>query len=215
MAQIAPAGHGTGGTAPATPRAGTEPGPVDEAEAEAAERARADRRRRALRATWGDMVRSLIVIVAVVAGLILLVPRPDRVRQAPVDLGSAAAAATRALGYDVSVPEGLPETWIPVDATVSTGSDGTRMWAVSYETPTGYAGLRESAEPTEAWESVQVLDGDEGARQTIGGVTWTHRDRPDRGTTGLVRREGGITTIVLGLGSAEAALTLAAATPMP
>jgi hypothetical protein len=169
------------------------------------------RRRSSLRATWVDMVRSLVVIVAIVAGLVLLVPRPQRVEQPPADVASAASAAATTLGFRVSVPRGLPETWVPTSAGVLDGSEGVRAWAITYRTPSGYAGLRQAAEPNPGWEAVMVADGEAGSSVVIAGESWLHRDRPDKGTTNLVHRSPGLTTITSSLGSVDDAARLAGA----
>lgn len=171
----------------------------------------AARRRTALRATWLDMVRTLVVIVAIVVALVLLVPRPQGVEQPAVDVASAASAATRSLGFDVAVPQGLPASWRPTSAEVLTGEDGVRAWAVSYRTPSGYAGLRQARGATPKWESVVAVHGEPGATETVGGLPWQHRDRADRGTTTLVHRAGGMTVITTSLGSKDDARVLAAA----
>lgn len=157
------------------------------------------------------MVRSLAVIAAIVAGLVLLVPRPQQVQQPPVDVASAASAATRILGFEVSVPRGVPDTWQPTSAGVLDGSAGVRAWAISYRTPSGYAGLRQAADPNPGWEAVMVAEGEPGSTEVIAGVAWLHRDRPDKGTTNLVRRAPGLTTITSSLGSVDDAARLAAA----
>ena len=170
-------------------------------------------RRSSLRTTWYDMVRSLVVVVAIVTGLVLLVPRPQGVEQPAVDVASAASAATRSLGFEVAVPRALPATWVPTSAGIQAGEDGVRAWAVSYRTPSGYAGLRQASTPSDRWESVAVIHGTPGDTVTLGGVYWLHRDRPDRGTTSLVRRVDGMTFVTSSLGSAEDAAVLATAVP--
>jgi hypothetical protein len=167
-------------------------------------------RRSSLRTTWFDMVRSLVVVVAIVVGLVLLVPRPQGVEQPAVDVTSAATAATRTLGFEVAVPRGLPPTWVPTSAGVQDGVDGVRAWAITYRTPSGYAGLRQASTPSDRWESVAVIHGRPGDTETVGGVFWLHRDRPDRGTTNLVRRLDGMTWVTSSLGSATDAAVLAA-----
>jgi hypothetical protein len=179
------------------PEASPEPGPT--------------RRRSPLRATWFDMVRSLVVIVAIVVGLVLLVPRPHEVAQPAVDVTSAASAATRSLGFEVAVPRGLPATWKPTTAEVQTGADGVRAWAISYRTPAGYAGLRQARNATPKWESTVAVHGEPGATQTVGGLDWQHRDRADRGTTTLVHRADGMTVVTTSLGSRDDASVLAEA----
>jgi len=169
------------------------------------------RRRSSLRPTWVDMVRSLVLIAAIVAGLVLLVPRPQRVEQPPVDVASAATAATRILGFEVSVPRDVPATWVPTSAGVLDSSEGVRAWAISYRTPSGYAGLRQAANPNPGWEAVMVAEGEPGSSLVISGTDWLHRDRPEKGTTNLVHRAPGLTTITSSLGSVDDAARLAAA----
>jgi hypothetical protein len=156
--------------------------------------------------TSADMVRSMVVIVAVVGVLLLLVPRPSKLPTQSVDVSEAASSATSQLGFTPSVPKGLPDGWTAVAADVQQATDRIPTWHLSYLTPSGrYAGVQEAAHPTTAWENRQVTDGS--ARQgehQAGGKTWMVRSRTDRGITSWVLRTPERTTIVTGTaGEAE------------
>jgi hypothetical protein len=146
-----------------------------------------------------DMLRSMLVIIAIVGLLLLIVPRPNRIPQRTLDVPAAAAAAAADLGFTPSVPKGLPEGWTAVAADVQRATGDTPTWHVSYLTPTGhYAGIQEAADPSPAWEARQVTDGaDQGIHQ-VAGKDWIVRSRMDRGITSWVLRTPGRTTIVTG-----------------
>lgn len=144
------------------------------------------------------MVRSLAVIIAVVAALVLIVPRPNEVVQ-PVDVQAAAAGARAGLPFEPAVPSGLPTGWAPRTAKLQRGTDGVQMWLLSYATPKGtFAGVRQGANPTDTWEDRQVTDGGETGTRRVADQDWVVRSRLDRGITSWVLRRPGVTTIVTG-----------------
>jgi hypothetical protein len=173
--------------------------PPADAQAQAQAEVALARRRRGLRQSAWDMVRSMVVVIAVVVALVLLVPRPNEVVQPEVDVASAAAAAKGRLGIQVAVPAGLPAGWSTTSASVQTGTDGVLSWRVGYLTPSGQAaGIIQGVRPTAAWEGAQVIDGAPRGSAAIDGRTWVLRSRPDRGITNYVLRQDGLTTIVTG-----------------
>jgi hypothetical protein len=147
----------------------------------------------------GDMVRSMLVVLAVVAGLVLLVPRPERVSQPSVDVASAAAGAAAEAGFALSVPQGLPAGWQATSARLQRGTDGVATWHVGYVTPSGqFAGFEQAGDPTPAWEDTQVTDGRPAGTVRVAGQDWIVRSRTDRGITSWVLRGPDRTTIVTG-----------------
>lgn len=177
------------------------------------------RRRQALRKSAADMLRTLAVVVAVVVGIVLLVPRPNSVNQPPVDVARAAAAAADGLGFTPAVPAGLPPGWSATSAKVQRGTDGVATWHVGYLTPAGRAGgYVQAARPTPAWENAQVTDGAEQGTVDVGGTAWLTRSRLDRGITSLVLRGTGprdVTTIVTGRATPDELRQLITALALP
>jgi hypothetical protein len=162
------------------------------------------------------MVRTLVVIVGLVALVVLLVPRPNEVAMPTVDVASAAQAGVAAAGFPVSVPRDLPEGWTPTSARVQRGTDGVMTWHLGYVTPSGlYAGVEQAAGATGAWEDRQVTDGREAGTRVIDGRTWIMRGRPDRGIISMVLRQENLTTVVTGRATQAELDELATALPLP
>ena len=61
--------------------------------------------------TYGNMVRSLLVILGMVAVLVAIVPRVQSIQQPPVDASSVVTDAARQSGLPFDAPVGLPDGW--------------------------------------------------------------------------------------------------------
>ena len=169
--------------------------------------------RRGTRGTVADMLRTLAVILGCVAVLVLIVPRPNEVRQPDVDAAGAARTARASLGFEPAVPAGLPAGWAARRSEVQVGTDRVRMWSLQYWTGRGYASVRQARGATPGWEARQVTDGREDGTVTVAGREWVVRSRTDRGITSWVLRAGGLTTVVTGTASAAELETLASHLP--
>ena len=80
--------------------------------------------------TLGDMVRSLGLVLVVVAVILLLDlrPKPDEVK--PVDPGPSLAQARQAAPYDVYAPDPAPGGWAPTVARFEPAPPANRgRWA--------------------------------------------------------------------------------------
>ena len=175
-------------------QAGADPAGADPAGADPAAR-----RRAGLLKSAGDMTRSLAVIVAIIVGVLLLIPRTNQVVQPATDVASAAQGAAGRAGFALAVPQGLPGGWRSTSARLQRGTDGVLTWHVGYVTPQGrYAGFEQAGSPTANWESTQVTDGREQGSVSVAGSSWLVRSRTDRGVTSWVLRAPGRTTIVTG-----------------
>lgn len=168
---------------------------------------------RGTRRSVADMLRTLAVIVGFVVVLVLIVPRPNEVRQPDVDAVAAARSAAPGLSFEPAVPAGLPAGWAARRAAAQVGTDDVRMWSLQYWTGTGYASVRQARGATPAWEARQVTDGRENGTVTIDGREWVVRSRTDRGITSWVLRAGDLTTIVTGTVPAAELETLATRLP--
>jgi hypothetical protein len=168
---------------------------------------------RGTRRSVADMLRTLAVIIGCVVVLVLIVPRPNEVRQPDVDATAAARAARPALSFEPAVPAGLPAGWAARRAEAQEGTDGVPMWSLQYWTGTAYASVRQARGATPAWEARQVTDGREAGTVTVAGREWVVRSRTDRGITSWVLRAGDLTTIVTGTAPAAELETLAGRLP--
>jgi hypothetical protein len=173
-------------------------------------------RRGILGKTARDMVYSLLVIVALVVGLVLLVPRPNAVVRPAVDVASAASAAGQELSFTPSVPRGLPSGWSSTNARVERDSAQVMTWRVGYTTPSGrFAGFLQAAAPPLRWENAQAADGAVTGSTVIDGRTWITRRREDRGISTLVLRGTRVTTVVTGRATPAEIETLVRSLPLP
>jgi len=168
---------------------------------------------RGTRRSVADMLRTLAVIIGCVVVLVLIVPRPNEVRQPDVDAAAAARVARAGLSFVPAVPAGLPAGWAARRAEVQAGTDDVPMWSLQYWTGTGYASVRQARGATPDWEARQVTDGRENGTVTIDGRAWVVRSRTDRGITSWVLRAGDLTTIVTGTASTAELETLASRLP--
>ncbi len=167
-----------------------------------------------------NMLRSLLVILALVAGLIMLVPRVTEVRQPPVDAFGVAAAAVRDSGTPYWAPVGLPEGWVSTVARYGPWTDSVRTWQAGWTTPTGgFVGLKQATAPTDSWLSVATSKGVEpkapaASTAELGGRSWQVLV-DERGQTHLVNRDGGLTTVVSSLrGMPDASVFVPALAPV-
>jgi Protein of unknown function (DUF4245) len=139
------------------------------------------------------MIRTLLVILAVVVIVYFLVPRPSQVVQPAADVGGAAAAAVSQLGFEPLVPQGLPADWVPTEAAVRNATDGIKEFHIGYRVGTGvkdnaYAGVEQATRLTSRWLEVNDAGGTKVAEVTIDGITWEQLDKPERAYTSLLLR---------------------------
>jgi Protein of unknown function (DUF4245) len=158
------------------------------------------------------MVRSMLVVLAVVAAVVLLFARPHGRIERPVDLGGSVAQA-RAAGLQVSAPR-LPAGWRATSARFSPDTaEGLPTWHVGYLTPDQtYAGVDVTRGATPAWVAGVVgSDAEPSGAREVGGTTWQVLDPEGSTLKGLVRAQGDVTTVVSGRASARQLGVLAAA----
>lgn len=149
--------------------------------------------------TVGDMVRSLALVLVVVAVIFLLTVRnePDNVGTR-IDFGPQLAAARDAATYDVLAPVGLPRSWKATSARGS--SEGAAVtWHLGLLTPAGdYAAVEQSDGPRRTF-----VDGITGGSRPAGAVsidgdTWQRLEGGEPEPRALLRTADGATTLVAG-----------------
>lgn len=168
------------------------------------------------RQTALDMVRSMIVILAFVGGVLLLAPQPDGVEQPQVSgiqAGAALQEATTLLGTTplLLAPSGaLDGADLPQDSVVELGedwrldyarteqADAVDTWRVGVLSPDERrVDLEQALDPTEQWLT-RPEDGRPGLPEPVevGGLTWTVQQRGDGDTswTWTDPSAGGLTT---------------------
>ncbi|MFH8746182.1 DUF4245 domain-containing protein [Streptomyces rimosus] len=154
--------------------------------------------------TVRDMVLSMAVIGALVAGIYVFIPHNDS-RSAEVnavktvDYRVELATARRAAPYAIAAPKGLPEGWRATSVTYRASNDGKGgAWHLGFLDPEQeYAALEQSDAPAKKFIQDVTLGAEKApGKQAVGGVKW---DRY-KGETyrALVREEEGVTTVLTG-----------------
>jgi hypothetical protein len=164
-------------------------------------------KRKSFGSSMADMGRSLGLMIALAAAVLLLTPArglifPDKAnKMQPVDYSSELVGFRELTGVNALAPHSLPRSWRANAATLDhTDSQAGVSMHIGFVTSDGkYAGLDESTMPAQA-ELGQVL-GDSGQKvlgtTTIGGQEWQTRTS-DRGEQAFTRTEGTILVIVTG-----------------
>ncbi|WP_337062074.1 DUF4245 domain-containing protein [Kineococcus sp. G2] len=144
-----------------------------------------------------SMVISMALILAVVALVVWVVPRPSSVQQPPADVADAAAGASE-LPFVPPVPE-VPQGWTATSAEVNRSTDSVLTWHVGYRTDEGeYLAVEVAAAGTAGWVRAQTAGGAEDGTVQVDGREWQRYLQPDRGRRSLVRTDDGVTVVVTG-----------------
>lgn len=150
--------------------------------------------------TIRDMVLSLVVIGAAVAGIYVFVPHDDTAKPVKrVNYEVELATAKRAAAYPVLAPQGLGKDWKPT--TVRFNGAEQDHWHLGFHSPDGkYVAVEQSTEKARVFID-QVTRGAEesGRREQLGGDTWTRYQGPTYDA--LVRADKGATTVITGSAS--------------
>lgn len=157
--------------------------------------------------TMPNMLRSMAVIVALMALVFFMMPRINSVSQPPVDVLTNAEVVRDTTGWPIEVPEGLPKGWQPTAVRYVKSTGGLMTWHVGYQTPAGtYVALEQTQGATDDWVRAQTNRAPAGETRTIEGTTWTSYVREDKKQNSLVDRPSdanALTTVVTGTGDFE------------
>ena len=174
--------------------------------------------KRRQRQTVRNLVASLLASLAVVAVIVLIVPRSDTPIERDVDVRAVAAQAQAGIEQELAVPE-LPDGWRSNDASLRQGeADGVRAWYAGYLTPSNeYAGMYQGLGANPTWTAELLANTIATGVVMIDGVEWTVYDNresdADVGNAryGLVTEAGESTFVLLGTAAPEEFETLARA----
>jgi hypothetical protein len=120
------------------------------------------------------MVRSLLVILGMVAVLVAVVPRTQSIKQPPVDAVSVVADAVRQSGLPFETPVGLPDGWSATNARYAASTDGLPTWQAGWSTPSGgYVAIRQTKNASPAWLQAATSGGTQTGTTELVGRTWT------------------------------------------
>jgi len=120
--------------------------------------------------TYGNILRSLLVVFGIVAVLVAIVPRVQSIQQPPVDAAAVVADAVRQSGLPFEAPVGLPDGWSPTNARYATSTDDLPTWQAGWTTPKdGYMAIRQTKDASPAWLQAATSGGHQtGTRQIAG-----------------------------------------------
>ncbi|GAA1726050.1 hypothetical protein GCM10009710_03440 [Aeromicrobium alkaliterrae] len=145
----------------------------------------------------GDIVRSVVVLAAIVLGIwafgLLQTSTPDDpVRD--VDYASTADSARQAATYPLLAPASLPDEWRPNGVRFTPG--GTQPWHLGVLTAQDrYIGLEQEKVPADDLLEVHADGAKAAGTLDIAGVTWQRFDGPKNRIT-LVQETPEVTTLV-------------------
>lgn len=163
--------------------------------------------------TLGNMFRSMLVVLGLVAVLIFLVPRQNEVTQPPVDVTPVAQQVVQETGWPILAPVGLPEGWRATSVRYVRSTDGLMTWHVGYQSPQGdYVAVEQTKGATSLWIAAQTNRGRPDGTLDAAGRTWMKINRLDKVQRSLVSRGAGkqdLTTIVTGTAPYERLATFA------
>jgi len=150
----------------------------------------------------GRLLRLLfsgVVVVAVVAAVVMGVPRQNQASVPSGDYLAAVADARRQAPYHLLAPEGLRDGWVVTGVRYDGDVEGAATWHVGLVTPRGrIAGVEQSNGETGRFVNVQTNHGVRSGWADVRGVPWGRWDRTDRGVHSLARVDDEVSTVVMG-----------------
>jgi hypothetical protein len=164
-----------------------------------------------MRRTIGDMVRSMAVVLAVVAVIVLftLRPHPDPVKV--VQTAPVVAVAVAAADFPVKAPANLPEGWRATSARwePTEASGDAPVLHLGYVTPSEqYAQVTQSTASSDRYLAEQTDEALATGSKDIAGTVWQTYERKARRS--LLRSTDGVQMIVSGSAPWEELAILAA-----
>ncbi|WP_346767626.1 DUF4245 domain-containing protein [Knoellia koreensis] len=154
-----------------------------------------------------NLVRSLLVIVAIVVVLIAIVPRVNTVSQPPVDVSAKATEVAAETGWPIEAPQGLPDGWKATSVRYVRSTDGLMTWHAGYQSPKGnYVALEQTKDATQEWIAAQTNRPKRVGDVQAAGVTWETFERGAKVQNSMVHRAESadqLTSIITGTGTFE------------
>ncbi len=151
-----------------------------------------------------NMVRSLLVVAALVVAILLMVPRVNSISQPPVDVASSARSVAAETHWPILIPTGLPDGWKATSVRYVRSTGGLMTWHVGYVSPAGdYVAAEQTENATWEWVHAQTNRAPMTGTVTIAGTTWTEYIRDQKVQNSLVDKRGAgeLTTVVTGTGT--------------
>lgn len=120
-----------------------------------------------------NLVYSLLAVLAMVAVLVAIVPRPDSLGGPPVPIGQKAAQVKAESGWPIVTPQGLPASWAPTSVRYVPVTGGLETWHVGYRTPSGeFVAVEQTRGATREWIAAQTNRAPRTGTVEVAGKTW-------------------------------------------
>lgn len=151
--------------------------------------------------TVGDAVRSLVVVIGLVAAVVIAftVMKPDARLPDPVDYTDVLGFVRDEYAYDPAAPTPSPEGWRATSVEHSDNAAGDR-WRLGFLTPDeGFVGLEQSNGEIQSFLDDRLTGFADDGEADVDGATWQRMVEDDRSPDrALVLVEDGVATIVRG-----------------
>jgi hypothetical protein len=150
----------------------------------------------------GDMVRSMSLVLVVVAVVFLLTLRSEPHETVHrVGYSEQLQEARRVAAYDVLAPVGLGEGW-KATSVRNDNESGEVTWHIGFVTPDeSYAAVEQSDGPVTAFLDEFVEGATKSGSETVSGAPWQRFEGGRPELRALVLRGSGVTTMVTGSAS--------------
>ncbi len=154
---------------------------------------------------WADVIRSLVVLVAIIGAVALyqaVLTEDPAPPNRSVEYATAAEAARDDANYPLLAPPRLPDGWRATSVRYTPGEEWS--WHLGVVTSDEqYVGLEQSTVDVDTLVDEAAEGTEPVAPVQIDGTDWQLRRDESRGETTLVRRSGGVTTLVTGSASQD------------
>ena len=152
--------------------------------------------------SWPNMLRSLLVVGLIVAGVVAIVPRVSKVERPPVDARGKALQVAQQTGWKVELPLGLGRGYVPTVASLTPGADNINTFTTVWSSAShGDIALKQAGDATSGWITKAVNEGRRTGSVSVGGHAWDRYAVAGRGQLSYVRRgagDGAVTVVVTG-----------------
>ncbi|MGV1027767.1 MAG: DUF4245 family protein [Dermatophilaceae bacterium] len=144
-----------------------------------------------------NMARSLLVILALVAVVVAIVPRGEGTTQPPVDAASVASHAVKDSGQPFEIPVGLGDGWHATSARYAGSTDSRPTWQAVWSTPSGESiALKQTTAPTSNWLDVATNHGSSDGTVELAGRAWDRKVDSRKQTSLVYVSPQGLATVV-------------------
>ncbi len=152
--------------------------------------------------TVRDLILSLAVLGVVVAVIYVFIPHDSKADPVkPISYSVELGQARRDAPFEVAGPEGLSARWRATSVTYNSADPHKVVWHVGFVDPEQqYVAVEQSNGDPDAFIGEVTLDAHRDGTRTVtaGGLVWERW--AGKRYNALVRKEQGVTTIVLGTG---------------